>query len=165
MEEPASTAHCLDHLGPILSQLKWDLLATLPLSGRVGLKKQHKKILMPVQINEDWHKRKGLADVWCFNGRTDLVTGLLLDLFKNLYFYSFFKFFRQVFPLQLKSAVSLAWIYGWKPKKVRTYFSSDPWLHFYIPCCYMVSINFCLIMTAFPVGSSVSTPSRHRANY
>lgn len=49
---------------------------------------------MPIQINEDWHKLQGLADVSWFNVRRGLVTRLLPDLLESLQAL----LFQQTFP-------------------------------------------------------------------
>lgn len=68
---------------------------------------------MPIQINEDWHKLQGLADVSWFNVRRGLVTRLLPDLLESLQAL----LFQQTFPLQFHSAATLAWLYGRESKE------------------------------------------------
>ena len=68
---------------------------------------------MPIQINKDWHKLQGLADVSWFNVRAALVTRVLPDLLESLQAL----LFQQVFPLQFNSAATLAWLYGTESKK------------------------------------------------
>lgn len=135
MEKPASPACCWPPTP--WETLSWesghfynpseDLLARFPLSGRIKLKQQHKKTQMPIQINEDWHKLQGLADVSWFNVRRGLVTRLLPDLLESLQAL----LFQQTISFCSNSGLAL-----WERKqRISAASRSDASVYFYMGTC------------------------------